>query len=54
MEGPNIEARQRGLPMIREALRCVPRVGLAEDLPQEWIDAVQNAKEPDEFADEPE
>jgi PHD/YefM family antitoxin component YafN of YafNO toxin-antitoxin module len=26
------------------------RVGLAEDLPEEWIDAVRNAKVPDEFA----
>jgi hypothetical protein len=26
------------------------RVGLAEDLPEEWVDAVRNAKVPDEFA----
>ena len=26
------------------------RVGLAEDLPEEWIEAVRNAKVPDEFA----
>ncbi len=26
------------------------RVGRAEDLPEEWIDAVRNAKVPDEFA----
>jgi hypothetical protein len=26
------------------------RVGLAEDVPEEWIDAVRNAKVPDEFA----
>lgn len=26
------------------------RVGLAEDLPKEWVDAVRNAKVPDEFA----
>jgi PHD/YefM family antitoxin component YafN of YafNO toxin-antitoxin module len=26
------------------------RVGLTEDLPEEWIEAVRNAKVPDEFA----
>lgn len=26
------------------------RVGLAEDLPEEWVDAVRRAKVPDEFA----
>lgn len=26
------------------------RVGLAEDLPEEWVEAVRNAKVPDEFA----
>ena len=26
------------------------RVGLAEELPDEWIEAVRNAKVPDEFA----
>lgn len=26
------------------------RVGLAEDLPEEWIEAVRTAKVPDEFA----
>jgi PHD/YefM family antitoxin component YafN of YafNO toxin-antitoxin module len=26
------------------------RVGLAQDLPEEWIEAVRNAKVPDEFA----
>lgn len=26
------------------------RVGLAEELPEEWIEAVRNAKVPDEFA----
>ncbi len=25
------------------------RVGLAEDLPEEWVEAVRNAKVPDEF-----
>jgi prevent-host-death family protein len=27
------------------------QVGLAADLPEEWIDAVRRAKVPDEFAD---
>jgi prevent-host-death family protein len=26
------------------------RVGLTEDLPEEWVEAVRNAKVPDEFA----
>jgi PHD/YefM family antitoxin component YafN of YafNO toxin-antitoxin module len=26
------------------------RVGLAEDLPEEWVEAVRSAKVPDEFA----
>jgi hypothetical protein len=26
------------------------RVGLTEDLPDEWVEAVRNAKVPDEFA----
>ncbi len=26
------------------------RVGLAEELPEEWLEAVRNAKVPDEFA----
>jgi hypothetical protein len=26
------------------------RVGLAENLPEEWVEAVRNAKVPDEFA----
>jgi PHD/YefM family antitoxin component YafN of YafNO toxin-antitoxin module len=26
------------------------RVGLAEELPEEWVEAVRNAKVPDEFA----
>lgn len=26
------------------------RVGLTDELPEEWIDAVRNAKVPDEFA----
>ncbi|HEY1241915.1 MAG TPA: type II toxin-antitoxin system prevent-host-death family antitoxin [Bryobacteraceae bacterium] len=26
------------------------RVGLTEDLPEEWIEAVRNARVPDEFA----
>jgi prevent-host-death family protein len=26
------------------------RVGLAAELPEEWVDAVRNAKVPDEFA----
>jgi prevent-host-death family protein len=30
--------------------RRTRRVGLAEDLPEEWIEAVRNAKVPDEFA----
>jgi prevent-host-death family protein len=27
------------------------RVGLTEDLPEEWVEAVRNARAPDEFAD---
>ena len=30
--------------------RRTRHVGLAEDLPEEWIEAVRNAKVPDEFA----
>jgi hypothetical protein len=34
----------------KEYARRDRRIGLAEDLPEEWIDAVRNAKLPDQFA----